>query len=286
LAPVFASRRRRLLALALVAGLAALLLAPAGALAGALTPESGGSPNANQIDSLYKILLYVALFVFVTVEGALLYSLIRFRGRRGLVPAQIRGNTNLEISWTVAAALVLAVLTGVTFAKLPSIKNPAPSGPDGVALANGKLVAAVDQPPPPGGKGLNIDVNGQQYIWRFTYPNGAYSYTTMVVPVDTTVILRIRSQDVAHSWWIPKLGPKADAIPGYTNKDWFKIPRPGVFRGQCDELCGRNHANMVASVRAIPADEYQAWVTRQKQLIQQANQLAVQQRKSESPIPG
>ena len=285
MAPVLASRRR-LLALALVAGLAALLLVPAGALAGAVTPESGGSPNANEIDSLYKILLYVALFVFVTVEGALLYSLLRFRKRRrGMVPAQIRGNTNLEISWTVAAALVLAVLTGVTFAKLPSIKDPAPSGPDGVAEANGKLLAAVDQPPPPG-KALNIDVNGQQYIWRFTYPNGAYSYTTMVVPVDTTVILRIRSQDVAHSWWIPKLGPKFDAIPGYTNKNWFKIPRPGIFRGQCAELCGRNHANMVASVRAIPADEYQAWVTRQKQLIQQANQLAVQQRKSESPIPG
>jgi cytochrome c oxidase subunit II len=286
LAPVLASRRRRLLVLVLVAGLAALLLVPAGALAGAVTPESGGSPNANEIDSLYKILLYVALFVFVTVEGALLYSLLRFRKRRrGMVPAQIRGNTNLEISWTVAAALVLAVLTGVTFAKLPSIKDPAPSGPDAVAAANGTLLAAVDQPPPPG-KALNIDVNGQQYIWRFTYPNGAYSYTTMVVPVDTTVILRIRSQDVAHSWWIPKLGPKFDAIPGYTNKNWFKIPRPGVFRGQCAELCGRNHANMVASVRAIPADEYQAWVTRQKQLIQQANQLAVQQRKSESPIPG
>jgi cytochrome c oxidase subunit 2 len=279
LAPVLAYRRRRLLALA-------LLLVPTGALAGAVTPESGGSPNANDISSLYKVLLYVALFVFVTVEGALLYSLIRFRGRRGMVPAQIRGNTNLEISWTVAAALVLAVLTAVTFAKLPSIKDPARSGPDGVAEANGKLIAAVDQPAPPGGKALRIDVNGQQYIWRFTYPNGAYSYTTMVVPVDTTVVLNIRSQDVAHSWWIPKLGPKFDAIPGYTNKSWFKATQAGVYRGQCAELCGRNHANMVASVRAIPAGEYQAWVTRQKQLIQQANQAAVQQRKSESPIPG
>jgi cytochrome c oxidase subunit 2 len=286
LAPVPPSRRRRLLALALLASLLALLLIPTGALAGALTPESGGSPNANGIDSLYKILLYVALFVFVTVEGALVYSLLRFRQRRGRVPAQIRGNTNVEISWTVAAALVLAVLTAVTFAKLPGIKDPAASGPGGLADVNGKLLASLDQPPPPNGKGLTIDVNGQQYIWRFTYPNGAYSYTTMVVPVNTTVLLNIRSQDVAHSWWIPKLGPKFDAIPGYTNKNWFKIPRPGVFRGQCAELCGRNHANMVASVRAIPVDEYQAWVSRQKQLIQQANQAAVQQRKTQSPIPG
>ena len=286
MAPVPPSRSRRLPALALVGALSALLLVPATALAGAVTPEHGGSPNANDIDTLYKVLLYVAVFVFVTVEGALVYTLIRFRGRRGLVPAQIRGNTNLEISWTVAAVVVLAVLTAVTFAMLPGIKDPARSGPDGLAAENGKLLAAVDQPAPPGGKALKIDVNGQQYIWRFTYPNGAYSYTTMVVPTHTTVLLSIRSQDVAHSWWIPKLGPKFDAIPGYTNKNWFKIPKPGVFRGQCAELCGRNHANMVASVRAIPPDEYRAWVTRQKQLIQQANAAAVQQRKTQSPIPG
>ena len=108
----------------------------------------------------------------------------------------------------------------------------------------------------------------------------------MVVPIDTTVVLKIRSQDVAHSWWIPKLGPKFDAIPGYTNKSWFKIPQPGTYRGQCAELCGRNHANMIAAVRAVPVAEYQAWVSRQKQLIQQANQDAVQQRKTQSPIPG
>jgi cytochrome c oxidase subunit 2 len=285
LAPVPARHRRRLLVLALAVGIGGLLALPSAALAGAIAPESGGSPNADEIKSLYEILLYVALFVFVTVEGALLYSLIRFRKRRGMVPAQIRGNTNLEITWTVAAALVLAVLAAVTFAKLPSIKDPAPSGPGALAAASGKLYAAVDQPPPPG-PALTVDVNGQQYIWRFTYPNGAYAYTTMVVPVNTTVILNIRSQDVAHSWWIPKLGPKFDAIPGYTNKNWFKIPHPGTFRGQCAELCGRNHANMVASVQALPVADYQAWVTRQKQLIQEANQAALQQRKTESPIPG
>jgi len=255
-------------------------------LANLATPEHGGSPNANEIDSLYKILLYVAAFVFVAVEGTLLYSLIRFRARKGLIPAQIRGNTNLEISWTVAAALILVVLTAVTFAKLSGIKNPARSGPAGLFAAGGHLYASVDQPAPPGDKALTIKVNGQQYIWRFTYPNGAYSYTTMVVPINTTVILQIRSQDVAHSWWIPKLGPKFDAIPGYTNMSWYKVLKPGVFRGQCAELCGRNHANMVASVRAVPVDQYRAWVGRQLQLIRQANQEAVQERRTESPIPG
>ena len=255
-------------------------------LANLVTPEHGGSPNANDIASLYKILLYVAAFVFVVVEGTLLYSLLRFRQRKGRLAAQIRGNTNLEVSWTVAAALVLVVLTAVTFAKLSSIKDPERSGPAGLAAVGGGLYASVDQPNPPGGRALNIDVNGQQYIWRFTYPNGAYAYETMVVPVNTTVVLKIRSQDVAHSWWIPKLGGKFDAIPGYTNRSWFKISRPGTYRGQCAELCGRNHANMIAAVQAVPVSTYQAWVSRQKQLIQQANQDAVQQRKTQSPIPG
>jgi cytochrome c oxidase subunit II len=286
LAPLGARHRRRLLALAFLGALLVALLIPTGALADALTPESGGSPNADDIDSLYKVLLYVAVVVLVGVEGTLLYSLLRFRRRKGKVAAQIRGNTNLEIGWTVLAGLVLVILVAVTFIKLPSIKDPARSGANGLFARNGQLVAAVDQPPPPGGKALRIDINGQQYIWRFTYPNGAFSYETMVVPVNTTILLRIQSQDVAHSWWIPKLGPKFDAIPGYVNKSWFKIPKPGTYRGQCAELCGRNHANMIAAVRAVPVDEYRSWVSRQLQQIQQANQEAVQQRKSQSPIPG
>jgi cytochrome c oxidase subunit II len=100
----------------------------------------------------------------------------------------------------------------------------------------------------------------------------------MVVPVDTTVTLDIESQDVAHSWWIPKLGGKADAIPGYTNHTWFKISKPGLYRGQCAELCGANHANMIAHVRALPVDQYEAWIVRQKRLIDQANQAAAQER--------
>ena len=140
---------------------------------------------------------------------------------------------------------------------------------------------------------LKIRINGQQFVWRFTYPNRAFAYQTMVVPVDTTVTLDIQSQDVAHSWWIPKLGPKFDAIPGYTNHSWFKIPASAIpkgksgvtFRGQCTELCGYGHANMVAFVRAVPVDRYQQWVARQKREIDQANSAAVQQRSQFNPIP-
>ena len=100
--------------------------------------------------------------------------------------------------------------------------------------------------PAGGSKPLRIDVVGQQYIWSSSYPDGAYSYGEMVAPVGVTVELHIISRDVAHSWWIPKLGGKFDAIPGYVNHTWFRLQRPGVYRGQCAELCGRNHADMLA----------------------------------------
>jgi cytochrome c oxidase subunit 2 len=278
-------RRFRLFALAALAAVAALLVLAPGALADYISPESGGSPNADDIDQLYKYVLYVAIVVFVGVEGALLYTVIRFRQRKGRVAAQIRGNTGLEIGWTVGAALILVVLTVITFIKLPAIKDPARSGPNGLQIGGAALYATVDQPEPPGGKALTIDVNGQQYVWRYTYPNNAYSYDVMVVPTNTTVVLKVRSQDVIHSWWIPKLGGKVDATPGYTNETWFKIPREGVYRGQCAELCGRNHANMLAAVRAVSPTDYEAWLGRQKREIDEANAEAAKQRRSLSPIP-
>jgi cytochrome c oxidase subunit 2 len=233
--------------------LVAFLLLPAIACADALTPESGGSPNADEIDSLYRLVLYVALAVFVAVEGMLVYSLVRFRRRRGAVAAQIHGNTRLEVTWTAAAALILVVLTVITFNKLDGIANPPP-----VPAA---AAAAPDRPP---SSALKIEVSGQQYIWRYRYPSGALAYEEMVVPTGTTVLLDIVSQDVAHSWWIPRLGGKADALPGYTNHTWFRISRAAVFRGQCAELCGRNHADMVAHVRAVSPTRFRAWLATQE----------------------
>src|SRR6202020_3608529 len=112
----------------------ALVLAPE-ALANFITPKSGGSPNANAIASLYRIILYIAAVVFVIVEGALVYSVYKFRAKKGAVAAQVHGNTRLEIGWTVAAALILVVLTVVTFIKLPSIVNPPNSSANALVLA-------------------------------------------------------------------------------------------------------------------------------------------------------
>jgi cytochrome c oxidase subunit II len=260
---------------------ASLILAPE-ALANFITPKAGGSPNANEISSLYKIVLYMAAFVFVIVEGALVYSVYRFRAKRNPVPAQIHGNTSLEIGWTVAAALILVVLTVVTFVKLPSIINPPNSDADGLVLS-----ASLTQPTPPNGKKLTVCVQGRQYIWRYTYGDNClndafnaklpYSYTTMEVPEHTTVVLKIQSTDVIHSWWVPSLGGKVDAVPGYTTYTWFKPLHTGNFRGQCAQLCGTNHAAMIAYVKVVTPAQYAAWAKTQQQEItsasSQVNQL-------------
>lgn len=253
------------------------------------TPESGGSPNANTIDNLYKVVLYIALVVFFVVEAALVYALVRFRARKGAVAAQIRGNTRLEIGWTLGAALILVVLMVLTFAKLSSIQNPVNSGAAGdsaFADGGGPLYASADRKLPPSGKSLNITVVGRQFIWEYVYPGakepdglGApYSYQEMVVPTETTVTLDIVSADVVHSWWVPQLGGKFQAVPGYHNYTWFKISKPGIFRGQCALLCGRGHARMTATVKAVPPAQFEAWLARQKQLLAEADKAAQRSR--------
>ncbi len=277
---------RRLLLAALAAAVLAVLLVAPSALADTFTPESGGSPNADDIDTLYKITLYVAIVIFLVVEGTLLWSLVRYRHRRSSPDgAQIRGNTPLEVGWTLAAALILVVLTVVTFVYLDNIENPPESGPDGLQASQTRF-ASVDQPAPPSGRPyLRIKVNGQQYVWRFVYPGKRtlFSYYTMVVPVDTTVVLEITASDVIHSWWIPKLGGKADAVPGHTNETWFKIPadKAGtIFSGQCAELCGPGHADMRARVKAVTPDEYEAWAQQRADDIEAAGKALAEQRKS------
>lgn len=280
--------RRLTLTAALAATTIGSLAVAGPAAADFWTPEDGGSPNADDIDTLYKLILVVAAVVFFVVEGALFYALWKFRARKGAVAAQIRGNTKLEIGWTVGAAVILVVLAIFTFALLDDIRNPPNSDADGYNASNGVLVADATRRLPPNGKSLNIAVNGQQYAWRFTYPDGddntfnnPFSYEELVVPTGTTVTLDIRAQDVAHSWWIPALGGKFDAIPGYTNHTWFKIPAKfagTTFAGQCAELCGRNHANMTARVRALSPSDFERWLSQRKADITAANEAAERQR--------
>jgi cytochrome c oxidase subunit 2 len=275
-----------------VALLAVLALAPP-ASAGWFLPESDGSPNADAIRTLYILIALIALVIFVLVEGLLIWSLVKFRARKGRVAAQIHGNTQLEIGWTVAAFVILIFITVFTFVLLDDVRNPARSDIDssGNPVATNVQYAATDQPPPPAGSAsMNIRVLGEQYVWSYFYPQAegeerVYAYTDMYVPVGMTITLDIQSKDVVHSWWIPELGGKMDAVPGYTNKLWFKIPVDAipegedrvVYEGQCAELCGRNHADMLGRVIGLRFDDWQAWRERKAQELQAAQDAVAEQ---------
>jgi cytochrome c oxidase subunit 2 len=266
----------------LLVGLAALLVLAPEASADLISPESGPSKNANDIDTLFKITLYIGIVIFLLVETTLIYSLIKFRARRqGAEAAQIRGNTPLEISWTIGAALILVMLATVTFVYLPGIKDPPASKASAIEAAEGSDYATINQKEPPGGNALEISVNAQQYIWRYDYEDSKdqlFSFHTLYAPVNTTVTLKIYSSDVVHSWWVPKLGGKADAVPGHANETWFRADEEGTYEGTCAELCGEGHADMRTRVVVLPADEYEAWAEQQASDIKEAQDGLAEQR--------
>ncbi len=276
-----AALRARLPLCALTA-LVALLVAAPEAAADLFSPESGPSDNATDIDTLFKITTYIGIVIFLLVETTLIYSLIKFRARRrGPEAAQIRGNTPLEISWTIGAALILVMLATVTFVYLPGIKDPPSSEAGGLEVAEGVDYATINQKEPPDGKALKIRVNSQQYLWRYDYEGQEeqlFSFHTLYVPVNTTVTLEVFSQDVVHSWWVPKLAGKVDAVPGHENETWFRAEEEGTYEGVCAELCGEGHADMRTRVVVLPVDEYEQWAEQQIEDIKEAQTGLAEQR--------
>ena len=221
-----------------------MLVAAAPALAdnGGLTPVEPASENAQAIRDAYILILFVTGFVFVVVETTLVVFLVKYR--RGKRPregegSQVRGHTRIEVAWTIVPVLLLAVITAFVFVKLPEIEDAPAAGPAG---------------------SLAVTVEGHQYYWLYRYPGGEISIDELVVPVNTVVTLEVVAPDVIHSWWIPALGGKIDAIPGQTNETWFRAERAGTFKGRCAELCGVQHAAMTASVRAVSDAEFASFL--------------------------
>jgi cytochrome c oxidase subunit 2 len=241
--------RRKLLILVSACALVLLAAGAAAAANGGFTPPTPHSPNAKRINDAYYLILGLTSFIFVLVEGALILFIVKYRSRgrgREVEGFQVYGHTRTELIWTAGPVLVLAVIAAFVFYKLPGIT--------GVPKAS-----AADQ--------LHITVEGRQFYWQFTYPNGATSIDTMHVPVGEVVRLTVISRDVNHSWWIYELGGKWDAIPGHPNHTWFRVDTPGTYEGQCAELCGLQHAAMRAWVVAEPRDQFDSWVAAQKQKL-------------------
>jgi cytochrome c oxidase subunit 2 len=237
--------RSKPLVIGTLGALAVVVVPAAMAGNGGFAPVDPASPSAERIDDTY---LYVAIFtgiIFLLVEGALLWFIYKYRrGKRarGEDGPQVHGNTRLEIGWTVVPVLIVAAIGAFVFYKLPGISDIPPA-----SAAGGRV---------------DVLVKGYQFYWQFEYPNGAVGVDRMRVPAGKNVKLDITAPDwdVIHSWWIPRLGGKMDAIPGRVNQMWFQAERPGVYPGQCAELCGIQHAAMTAEVEALPQAEYDAWL--------------------------
>jgi cytochrome c oxidase subunit II len=233
---------------------AALLLLAAIAAPGAL-PGNGGfapvSPESANAEGIRDSFLFVSIFVlaiFVLVEGLLVAFIVRHRrGRRARFEdgPPLHGATRLELLWTLFPVVVLFLIAAFIFVELPGIKNIPSAG---------------------AGEQLEVRVTGRQFYWQYEYPNGVIAIDRMRAPAGVPVRLEVTApnQDVIHSWWIPALGGKIDAIPGVVNETWFQAETAGIFTGQCAELCGVEHARMLASVEVLSQDEFDAWLTERR----------------------
>jgi cytochrome c oxidase subunit 2 len=225
--------RRKLWFVVTVAFTVLVTAGVAAAANGGFTPEYAHSPNAVRTNTAYYVILGFTSVIFVAVEGALVLFIWKYRRRgrpRTADGFQVHGHSRLEVIWTVIPVIVLAIIGIVIFYELPPIANaPAASNP------------------------VRVTIEAHQFYWQFDYPNGSRSINDLHVPVNQVVLLTVKSYDVVHSWWIPQLGGKIQAIPGRTNHIWFKADRAGTYYGQCAELCGLYHEAMKA--RVIVTDE-------------------------------
>ena len=257
-----------------------LLFIPGCGLPGGLSPifPTPVSPNGQNIYNLYELISVPAVAIFVLVEALLLIVVFRFRRSRqkpGYVPPQVHGNTRLEIIWTLGPLLIVLAIAALSFVELQND-----------FASTGSTIA-----PGAGPTDLDVTVTAYQFGWDYTYPQGftihepgspTGNVVAFVVPVGKLVRLTLRSRDVIHSWWVPALTGKTDAVPGYDNFTWFRIDRPGEWTGQCAELCGAGHYTMIIKVKAVPEAEFNQWVAEQMQQNQQSGASGA---RLNSPLP-
>ena len=246
-------------------------------------PHTAHSPNADDMNTLYWVMLVVGLVLLVAFNVALVAMIMRFRSARGREPRRIvvRRPAQLGTAGVFGLIVLLAFVLGVI--ETDSAKTVEASGPDGLQATSSltaqrslKLPVTSASSAP-----LQIKACGQQWIWRYEYPDGTYSYYELVVPVDTAVILHLCSTDVVHRWYVPGLSGKFDATPGESNSTWFKADETGDYDGASYAFSGASYAAMRTRVHVVDVPTYQAWLEQQAAGIQQAQQF-VQQVNGES----
>ncbi|MDX6601414.1 MAG: cytochrome c oxidase subunit [Solirubrobacterales bacterium] len=219
------------------------------------------SPGTDQIDTLLWIGFVVATIVVIAINGALIYALRRYRSDRGAEPRQIRGSRGSQLRVGAVLTAFAAVVLILSFIYTGKARETPTTGPAGLASAQSKP--------------LRIEATGQQWLWRYDYPNSAFSYYKLVVPVDTTVELDLLSTDVIHTWDVPELAPKRDAVPGKTSHVVFRADEEGSFDGNSATFSGQAYAAMRTAVEVVSPEAYEEFVKQQKADIQAAQDRVV-----------
>ncbi|MGQ0443435.1 MAG: cytochrome c oxidase subunit II [Methylophilaceae bacterium] len=238
----------------------------------ALNLKAPATEIASQIYDLHMLILWVCVWIFILVFGLMFYSIYKHRKSVGHKAAQFHENHVLEIIWTIIPAIILAAMA------YPATKT----------IFAMKDTTAAD---------MSIKITGYQWKWGYDYLDQGVQYIStlsttqdqilnkaekgenyllevdnpMVVPIGKKVRLLITAQDVIHAWWIPEFGVKQDAIPGFIKEAWIRVEKPGVYRGQCAELCGKDHGYMPIVVEAMEEDKYNEWIASRKEAAASAN---------------
>lgn len=220
-----------------------------------MTPHS---PGTGQINTLIWIGFFAALIVVVAINLGLFGALRRFRGGRGRTASAVQGKPGLQfrVAGTLAGfALVLFVL-GIIFTG-GALSTPKTTAA-GLTSLNGKELE---------GEPLVIKATGQQWLWRYNYPNGSFSYWKLVIPVDTEIEMQLESTDVIHTWSVPDLAPKVDAVPGKNTQVIFRADAEGEFYGQSATLSGQAYAPMRTTVEVVSPQRFEEFIKEQQKGI-------------------
>lgn len=223
------------------------------------------TPIAEEITSLHNLILIICVVIFLVVFGVMFYALFMHRKSRGYKAAKFHDNVVLEVIWTIVPFVILIAMAIPSTATLVRMDDVSQSD-------------------------LTVKVTGYQWKWQYEYPDQDLSFFSnlstprtqidnteekgehyllevdnpMVLPVGKKIRFIFTANDVIHSWWVPQFGVKKDAIPGFINESWTLINQPGIYRGQCVELCGRDHGYMPVVVQAVAPEEFDKWVVAQK----------------------
>lgn len=237
-----------------------------------MTP--GVTATSNDIFNLHMTIFWICVAIGVVVFGVMFWSIIAHRKSQGAKPANFHENTMVEVLWTLIPLVILVIMAIPATATLVDMYDTTESD-------------------------IDIKVTGYQWRWQYEYINDDFGYfsslTTpadqinnrqakgenyllevdkpMVVPVGKKIRFLLTANDVIHSWWVPDFGFKKDAIPGFINEAWTRVDKPGIYRGQCAELCGKDHGFMPVVVKAVPEEEYNTWVAEQKEAAEKERQL-------------